>query len=260
MSTPPAPTLRDWLGEEPFSLALSAGFFGFFAHAGALAALLEGGVEPSRLAGSSAGALVAGLWASGMEPGEMKAELLSLRREDFWDPAPGLGLLRGDLFDARLRGYLRARTFGGCRAPLSVSVFDLSQRATRVIHDGRLAPAIRASCSFPGLFHPVRMHGRRFLDGGVADRSGLAGVPTGGRVLYHHLATRSRVRRRFERWRSVPARVGLVPVVVAGLPGVGPFHLDRGRRAYEIARAAFARALEQRIPVTRDAPLRVGEV
>ena len=60
-------TLRDWLAESPFSLAMSSGFFGFFAHTGMLAALEEAGVLPAEVAGSSAGALVAGLWASGID-------------------------------------------------------------------------------------------------------------------------------------------------------------------------------------------------
>ena len=81
-------TLRDWLAESPFSLAMSSGFFGFFAHTGMLAALEEAGVLPAEVAGSSAGALVAGLWASGIDAPALEVELTRLRREDFWDPWP----------------------------------------------------------------------------------------------------------------------------------------------------------------------------
>ena len=55
----------DWLSEEPFTLLSSAGFFGFFAHAGLLAALEQTGLSPRRVAGASAGALAGGLWAAG---------------------------------------------------------------------------------------------------------------------------------------------------------------------------------------------------
>jgi NTE family protein len=84
-----APTLREGLMEEPFALGLSAGFFGFFAHAGMVQALEEEGLWPARAAGSSAGALVAGLWASGRDADAIGAILRGLRRADRHPPRPG---------------------------------------------------------------------------------------------------------------------------------------------------------------------------
>ncbi len=80
------PTLREWLREGPFTLTMSSGFFGFFAHTGALAALLDAGFAPASVTGSSAGALVTGLYAAGVGVDELRHRLLTLRREDFWDP------------------------------------------------------------------------------------------------------------------------------------------------------------------------------
>src|SRR5689334_8453056 len=105
-----APTLRQWLAEGPFALTLSSGFFGFFAHTGLMTALEDAGALPARLSGSSAGALVSGLWASGVDAPAIRDALLALRREDFWDPGFGLGLLRGRLFRERLEALLRATT------------------------------------------------------------------------------------------------------------------------------------------------------
>src|SRR3954463_15684284 len=97
-------TLGAWLREGPFSLGLSSGFFGFFAHTGLMTVLEDEGLLPARLTGSRAGAPVAGLWAAGLSASTLRNELLALRREHFWDPAPGLGLLRGRLFRERLEG------------------------------------------------------------------------------------------------------------------------------------------------------------
>ena len=44
---PQRPTLREWLAQGPFTLAMSSGFFGFFAHAGVLLALREAGLAPA---------------------------------------------------------------------------------------------------------------------------------------------------------------------------------------------------------------------
>ncbi len=241
---PPAPTLREWLRERPFALGLSSGFFGFFAHSGLLTVLEDEALLPARLAGSSAGALVAGLWASGVDGPRLSDELHALRRPHFWDPHPGLGLLRGRLFRERLDALLGVPTFARCRAPVAISVYDTLARATRVLDAGELAPAIHASCAVPFLFQPVWVEGRPLLDGGVADRPGLQGLPDdGARVLHHHLASRSPWRRRGARSLEVPARSGLVALAIRGLPRVGPFRLEEGPRAFAAARRAVREAL-----------------
>ncbi|HET9038276.1 MAG TPA: patatin-like phospholipase family protein, partial [Myxococcaceae bacterium] len=96
------PTLREWLREGPFTLVMSSGFFGFFAHAGVVSVLEEEGLRPARITGSSAGALVGALWGAGVPAARIREELLALRREHFWDLRPGLGLLAGALFRALL--------------------------------------------------------------------------------------------------------------------------------------------------------------
>ncbi len=237
---PASPTLAEWLRAEPFALGLSSGFFGFFAHAGMLEALEEAGLAPSALAGSSAGALVGGLWAAGRSAAEIGDELETLERADFWDPWPGFGLLRGRLFRARLEKALPARSFGECRVPLAVSVFDVFRRETRVVSEGPLAPAIQASCSVPFLFQPTWLDGRPCLDGGVRDRDGIAAFEHGRRTLHHHLASSK------SRGGDLPApsRPNLVALVIRGLPRVGPFRLEEGRRARAHARHATRRALQ----------------
>jgi NTE family protein len=288
-------TLGEWLAAEPFTLVMSSGFFGFFAHCGMVQALEAAGLQPAAVAGSSAGALVGGCFAAGVDGEAIGAELVRLRRRDFWDPGPGFGLLRGRAFRRRLQALLPVKRFSQCRVPLAVSVFDLWGLKTRVLCDGwckefmpygkrgqrnasaaspqpaagrepnpgqdpvfglglglgleadaepdfDLAQAICASCAVPLMFHPVWIGGRPCVDGGVADRPGLAGVKPTCRVLFHHLASRSPWRLRTPK---VPKRPGLVSLVIEGLPRVDPFHLERGKVALERARRATATALAQ---------------
>jgi NTE family protein len=238
-------TLREWLAAEPFALAMSAGFFGFFAHTGFVAELEDAGLLPHRVSGASAGALVGGLWAAGLDAASLRDELLALRRADFWDPRPGLGLLRGRLFRARLERLLPVDDFARCRVPAALSVYDVFRRRTRVIASGQLAPAIQASCTLPGLFHPTWHEGRPLLDGGILDRPGLSGLPSGTRVLHHHLASRSPWRKRNSPALDAPKQPGLVAVVVEGLTRVGPFRLEHGAHALEQARLGLRRALDR---------------
>lgn len=246
-------TLREWLSERPFSLAMSSGFFGFFAHTGVLTALEEASIRPSRVSGSSAGALVSGLWAAGVDAETLRDELLDLRRQDFWDPAPGLGVLRGKLFRSLLDELLPVRSFGSCRVPLTVTVFDVYSRSSRVVSEGELAPAIQASCTLPVLFQPLWHEGRPLLDGGILDRPGLLGVPAGERVLYHHLSSRSPWRRHES--LAIPRRPEMTSLVLDDLPRVGPFKLELGERAFESAWRHARRALDRPI---RDAIVRVS--
>lgn len=242
-----SPRLGEWLAAEPFGLVMSSGFFSFFAHTGVLQALAARGLTPAHVAGSSAGALVTGAWSAGLPPDELAAVLLRLRRDDFWDPRPGAGLLAGKKFDALLRGMLPVTSFERCRVPTRVSVFDVLTRQTAVRERGDLVDAIRASCAVPLMFHPVWIEGRPYLDGGILDRPGLAGVPP-GRVLFHHIVSRSPWRRAGSPALEPPRRPGLVTLAIDELPRSGPFRLEAGQRALAAARAATERALA--LPVT----------
>ncbi len=228
-------TLREWLSAGPYTLAMSSGFFGFFAHAGFLSVLEEEQLLPARICGSSAGALVGGLWAAGLPSDGIRDELLGLRREHFWDVRLGLGLLRGAKFRERIEALAPAKTFEACRVPFAASVFDIRALRTVVLRSGPLAPAIHASCAAPVLFQPVRIGGRDYLDGGLLDRPGLAGAGQGERILYHHLTSRSPWRRRNSPALRIPARPLLRAIALGGIPRLGPFRLELGREAMERA-------------------------
>ena len=237
--------LGQWLLQEPTSLALSSGFFGFFAHTALILELEQLGFEPAGLAGSSAGALVAGAWAAGVEGKHLAEILLALRRQDFWDPRPGLGLLRGKRFRALLDGILPVRRFEACRWPLALSVHDAIGRKTQVLDSGPLAPAIHASCAVPGLFQPVWINKRPYLDGGVSDRHGLAGVAGQPRILYHHLASRSPWRKKGSPSLALPQAPNIVSLVIHKLPRSGPFRLAKAAEVLAKTRHAVRRALQQ---------------
>lgn len=240
-------TLREYLRDAPFGLAMSSGFFSFFAHTGFLTVLEDEGLLPARLSGSSAGALVGAAWASGLDAPVLAGELERLQRTDFWDPGFGPGLLRGRLFRERLHRLLPQRTFSQGRAPAAVSVFEVRSRKTRVLESGDFASAIHASCAVPVMFHPVVIDGRAYLDGGILDRPGLEGMPPAQeRVLFHHIHSRSPWRTKGD--NVIPKRAGMVTLVIRELPRSGPFRLDEGRRAYREAKEATKRALDRTIP------------
>jgi NTE family protein len=251
------------LASQPFELILSSGFFGFFAHAGVVRALEENGLRPSLVGGSSAGALVSGMWAAGLSADAIRERLFTLRREDFWDPDPLFflrgGILRGQRFATLLDEALLGtgvRTMDQCKTPVRLVVFDVKTRKAVALDRGDLAPAIRASCAVPFMFQPTRIDGRSYLDGGITDRAGILAATPGAPVLYHHLPAKSPWRR--EVWmrrllgrlaepllNQPPRREGLTMLCEPELPRLSPWHLDRGPRAYDMAREMTLRALDR---------------
>jgi NTE family protein len=248
-----AHTNLEWLAAEPFTLVLSAGFFGFYAHAGVIAALAGAGLRPRRIVGTSAGAITGGMWAAGVEIEAIVELLGALRREDFWDPSwlpaehagdPGtrLGLLRGRKLDALLADTLAQSSRGverieDCSIDLAVVTHELRNRRTRVHERGLLRPAIRASCALPILFGPVRIDGRLHADGGISDRPGFRALAPNERTLYHHLPHQSlwprpSGREADDRRETQHRRV----LAFDDLPRVHPGALERGPEALARAR------------------------
>jgi NTE family protein len=240
-------TLHDWLASGPFTLAMSSGLFGFYAHTGVACALAAAGFTPARAAGSSAGSMVTSAWAAGVSPESLAAQLLKLEFAHFFDLRWGAERSNGALFRRLLEALIPARTFEECRFPLRISVFDLLERRTRVVDSGVLLPVVQASCAVPLLLPPVRHAGSLWVDGGVLDRPGLSGVHASERVLYHHLTSRvpfSILRDVFGRSRP-RQREGMVALELATVPHSDPFRIPAGRRALELARRATELALKQ---------------
>jgi NTE family protein len=277
-------TLREELQGKRVGLVLSAGFFGFYGHAGFLSGLREAGLAPAAYAGSSAGGLVGALAAAGLEPAQIIQLLLELKRSDFWDPDPvgavwhaarglhgGSGLLRGDRFQALLARHLPVRTLEACATPVRLAVTNLSRGEVEIFATGALAPRIHATCAYPGLFRAVEIDGALYWDGGLVDKApvlALADDATALKLdalLVHYLPSRGRDRlggffayaqgldigmaiaRRdhFKLQLEVLRARGLpAHVVVSELPAVSPTQMKKGADAVREGRAAALRALD----------------
>jgi len=237
--------LIDWLAAGPFTLALSSSFFGFFAHCGIVTALDEMGLRPAKVTGSSAGALIAGGIASGKSPAEMKELLFSIERRDFWDPAPGLGILRGKKFQRLLEKNF-APSFEEAAIPLEVAAFDLFSMKTQFLRQGSLPKAVAASCAVPGMFHPVRIGARLFYDGGIFNKAALQSEKTDERILCVYLDSTG-IAGIYERaqWTGTLAPDHRM-LHFKNLPGVNFYSLSGRDEAFKAGYVRARRALEGR--------------
>ena len=157
-------------------LALSGGAARGIAHVGVLRALVENNIPIDYIAGTSAGSLVGGAWASGMSMDEIEKIGLNLKWRDVGRVTMSrLGVQSNDRLEAYLRSHLPVTRFEDLPIPLAVVATELHSGLPVIMRDrGDLPFAIRASCAIPGWYVPVTdENGRQLVDGGL-----VAVIPT----------------------------------------------------------------------------------
>lgn len=153
---------------RPLVLALSGGGAHAAAHAGVIQELVSQGVVPTGYAGVSGGALVAAAYLGGASIEELVGEASRLHPW-FWVRGWGGGLLSGTRLGVLIDEFLPKERFQDLSAPLAVLATDMDTGQGVVFKSGNVRDAVRASCSFPGVFPPFILEGRRLYDGGVTD-------------------------------------------------------------------------------------------
>ncbi len=153
-------------------VALGGGSARGYAHIGALSTLERYQVYPEVIAGTSFGAVIGALYASGKTPEQMTQEASVLRRRDVFPHIPDFGLHKAALFSGqRLERYfermLEGRSFADLEKQLLVVTTDIDTGERVLLREGSLSRALRASASIPGIFAPVEIDGRRLVDGGL---------------------------------------------------------------------------------------------
>lgn len=271
-------------------IALSAGYFGFFAHAGFMMAIEELSIDYSAISGSSAGAIVAALHASGVPAAEIADALTTLRREDFWDSAGvtsvarallrrgrgWTGWLRGERFEEIIRRHLRVERFEQCQAALYIVAFNLTAGCDETFTSGTIADKVRASCSYPFLISAKSIGENHYWDGGF-----LSKVPVEkmierekpDRVIVHYLPTRkddadftrrdwsavamleaalTSARKEIEshRLKALDKDEYELVWVESDLPRLGPANLKAGRQAIEEARRQAIEYLSEQFEIS----------
>jgi len=153
-------------------LALGSGVARGWAHIGALRALLDRGITPEFVAGTSIGAVVGGCWAAGKldELETFARSITRLRMVGLMDFTIGHpGLLKGDRLNAEMETHLSGIRQEDLPTPLASVAADMLTGREMVLRRGPLIPNLRASYAMPGVFPPVEIDGRFLFDGGMVN-------------------------------------------------------------------------------------------
>jgi NTE family protein len=171
---PPAPPVAEVVVPKPpprlprIGLALGGGAARGFAHIGVIQVLEENGIRPDLVVGTSAGSLVATLYASGKNGVALNQLADGMDETAFTDWSfPGRGLLRGEALARYVRDQTGGRMIEQMKLPLGIVATDLDNGQPILFQVGDAGIAVRASSAVPAVFQPVRIGTREYVDGGL---------------------------------------------------------------------------------------------
>jgi NTE family protein len=159
---------------KTLGLALGGGGARGVAHIGFLQALEEEGIRPDYIAGTSMGSVVGACYAKGMDAQTMKRLVFELGIFDLLDvgasPIAKLGILGSKKLKKKLEETLGDITFDDLNIPFQCTSSDIVSGKLVLFQSGKVATAVQASSSIPGLFRPVKFEDKLLVDGGVLCR------------------------------------------------------------------------------------------
>lgn len=150
-------------------VALGGGAAKGFAHVGVLKVLEAAGLTPQVVAGTSAGSVVGALYASGLNGFALQETAFALDEAKVRDVTlfGAGGLVKGDKLQAYVNELVKNRPMEQLAKPFAAVAAELDTGRRVVFSRGNTGQAVRASSSVPGVFQPVTISGKRYVDGGL---------------------------------------------------------------------------------------------
>ena len=150
------------------ALVLGGGAAKGFAHVGVIKALESHDIEPDMVVGTSAGSVVAALFAAGYNGFDLQRISLSMDEDTVRDwILPNRGFIRGDALQKFINDAVQRRYIQSLNRKLAIVATDLQTGEPMVFQSGDTGLAVRASSSVPGIFQPVKIGTHEYVDGGL---------------------------------------------------------------------------------------------
>jgi len=165
----PAPPPKPLVKTPPkIALVLGGGAARGFAHVGVIKTLEAHGIVPDLVVGTSAGSVVGALYAGGYGGYDLQKVALQLEQDSVGDFAlPDRGFIKGEQLQNYINKALQHRPIEKLNKPFAAVATDLQSGEMMIFRRGNSGMAVRASSSVPGIFQPVNIGGREYVDGGL---------------------------------------------------------------------------------------------
>ncbi|MGZ3593276.1 MAG: patatin-like phospholipase family protein [Syntrophales bacterium] len=150
------------------ALVLGAGASRGFAHIGVLKILESNKIPIHMIVGTSAGSFVGSLYAYGIDAYTLQTMAFSIQRDEVVDlTIPDNGFVKGEKLENYVNWALRDTPMEKLRIPFYAVATNIQTGEEFVFGTGNTGTAVRASCSIPGIFRPVKLSDGTYVDGGV---------------------------------------------------------------------------------------------
>ncbi len=149
-------------------LALSGGGIRGFAHLGVLKVIDEYKIPVHMIAGTSIGAIIGALYASGYSVKELISITSRIRwKHLFQIPSSPAGMSSGEPIERLIKRVIPHDSFQKLGVPFQAVVTDITKGYSFALKSGSLSAAIRMSSTFPGIYSPMELAGSLMMDGGL---------------------------------------------------------------------------------------------
>lgn len=165
---PPSPPPQP-IQPAKIALVLGGGAVRGFAHVGVIKTLEAHGITPTIVVGTSAGSVVGALYAGGYSGFDLQKIAFGLEEGSVSDYAmPDRGFIKGEQLQNYINKALQNRPIERLNKTFAAMATDLQSGEPTLFRRGNTGMAVRASSSVPGVFQPVAINGREYVDGGLS--------------------------------------------------------------------------------------------
>ena len=156
--------------EKKIALVLGGGSARGLAHIGVLKALHKAKIPIDFIVGTSIGALIGATYSLGIPLARSEKRAIALNWWNLTDfVISKIGFLEGRNLENIIIDTIENKSFEDLKIPLSIVTTNIESGEKVILGSGNLAKAIRASCSLPGIFIPIRINQKLLVDGGLID-------------------------------------------------------------------------------------------
>ncbi|MCK7508128.1 MAG: patatin-like phospholipase family protein [Desulfobacterales bacterium] len=167
-TTPPATPPQPPPKPAKVAVVLGAGASKGFAHIGVLKVLESHRIPIHMVVGTSVGSLVGSLYAYGYNPYELQTIAFAISKDDVADyTIPDNGFIKGEKLESFVNNKVKYTTIDKFKIPFYAVATNIQTGEEMVFGRGNTGRAVRASCSIPGVFNPVMIGDKAYVDGGV---------------------------------------------------------------------------------------------